>query len=218
MRRAFGLGRLACLAAMREIAEGIHHWTAFHDRIRQLVSSYYIVPARTLIDPMVPDDGLDVFEALGPPEQILLTNRHHYRHSDRFAERFGCRVRASKPGLHEFEGTAREVEGYAFGDRLADQITAIEIDAICPDETALYIEVGDGAVALADGLVRAGESPLGFVPDLLIGDDPEAVKRGLRDAYTRLAEEREFEHVLLAHGEPIVGGGRQALLDSVREA
>jgi hypothetical protein len=200
---------------VQEIAAGIHHWSAFHEGIRLQVSSYYIAPARTLIDPMVPDEGLEVFEALGPPEQILLTNRHHYRHSDRFAQRFGCVVRASAPGLHEFEGTPREVQGFEFGERLAEQITAVEIDAICPDETALHIELGDGAVALADGLVRGGDRPLRFVSDALIGDDPEAVKRGLREAYARLAE-RDFEYVLLAHGEPIAGGGRQAVLDFVR--
>jgi hypothetical protein len=42
-------------------------------------------------------------------------------------------------------------------------------------------------------------------------DDPETTKHGLRAAYARLAEELAFEHLLLAHGEPFVGDGREAL-------
>lgn len=199
---------------MEEIAAGVHHWTASHERIRSRVSSYFVEPARTLIDPMVPEEGLEWFDDRTAPEQIVLTNRHHYRHSDRFTERFGCVVRCSEPGLHEFEGTARKVEGFAFGERLAPQITAIEIGAICPDETALYIELGDGAVALADGLVRHCDGPLRSVPDALLGDDPDAVREGLRAAYAQLAQ-RNFDQVLLAHGSPVVTGGRAALLEFV---
>ena len=93
---------------MEEILPGIHHWTALHPRIGQRVSSYYVEPAGILIDPMAPEDGLGFFEELDlPPQQIVLTNRHHYRDSDRFREAFGCVVRASDPGLHKFEATGR---------------------------------------------------------------------------------------------------------------
>ncbi len=88
-----------------------------------------------LIDPLVPQEGLGWFQDR-LPQQIVLTNRHHYRQSDRFVEEFGCVVRCSRPGLHEFEG-GPDVEGFEFGEELAPGITAIEIGAICPDETAL---------------------------------------------------------------------------------
>jgi hypothetical protein len=42
-------------------------------------------------------------------------------------------------------------------------------------------------------------------------DAPEQTKEGLRAAYRALAEELDFEHLLLAHGEPFVGDGREAL-------
>ena len=78
-----------------------------------------------------------------------------------------------------------------------------EVGAICPDECALHIAAGPGALACADGVVRWREGdPLGFVPDGLIGDDPEAVKAGLRAAYARIADELEFDALLLAHGGP----------------
>jgi hypothetical protein len=197
---------------MQEIVPGIHHWRAFHERIKQPVSSYYVAPAAALIDPMLPDEGLDWFAAQDPrPQQILLSNRHHYRHSQRFAEEFGCPVRCSRPGLHEFED-GPEVEGFEFGDELAPGITAVEVGAICPDETAFHIAVAEGAVAFADGLIRPGGGPLGFVPDYLMGDDPDTVKRGLTESFRGLLE-RDFDHLLFAHGEPLVGGGKAALRD-----
>lgn len=70
----------------------------------------------------------------------------------------------------------------------------------------------------ADGLVRGGQygarGPLGFVPDSLM-DDPEVTKRGLLAAFERLLEELDFDHLLLAHGGPVIGDGRELLRDLV---
>ena len=41
-------------------------------------------------------------------------------------------------------------------------------------------------------------------------DDPERTRRGLREAYRRLAE-LESDQLLLTHGEPFVGNGRETL-------
>ena len=195
---------------MEEILPGVHHWTAFRDTIGARVHSYYVEPAGALIDPMEPEDGVEALGRLGErPRVVLLSNRHHYRHADRFAEAFGCTVLASEPGMHEFEGTDREVTAFAFGDEVAPGITAHEVGSICPDETALHIAHGGGAVAFADGLVRARDGSLAFVPDGLM-DDPEGTKRGLRDAFRRLLD-RDFDALLMAHGEPWVGGGKAAL-------
>ena len=66
---------------MEEIVPGIWHWTVLHPRIKIDVSSYYLPAERVLIDPMEPSDGLDWFAEHGPPTDVLLTNRHHYRSS-----------------------------------------------------------------------------------------------------------------------------------------
>lgn len=193
---------------MREIVPGIHHWTAIHPRIRQPVSSYFLEEAQMLIDPLVPREGLEWF-AHRPPRQVVLTNRHHYRQSDHFVEAFGCVVRCSEPGLHEFEGK-RHVEGFAFGEELAPAVAAVEVGAICPDETALHITIGDGLIAFADALVRPGGGAPTFVPDLLMGDDPEAVKAALVESLRNLLE-LPFDALLFAHGEPLVGGGKRSI-------
>jgi hypothetical protein len=196
---------------MEEIAPGIFHWTAFHDGIGMDVHSYYVPDAAALIDPMEPAEGLDWFAERVPPERILLTNRHHYRHSGRFTDRFGARVLCHKAGLHEFAG-GPAVKGFEFGSEVAPAITAHEVAWLCPEEAALHIAVGDGALSVADGVVEwPGRPGLAFVPDYLIGDNAEEVKNGLRAAYGRLAGELEFDTLLMAHGSPVAGGGREAL-------
>jgi len=192
---------------MREIGPGVYHWKARHPRIQVEVSSYYVEPAATLVDPLEPSEGIEWFESRTKPQWVVLTNRHHYRHSGRFAEAFGCPVLCNENGLHEFDD-GREVEGFAFGDEVAPGITAVEVGVLCPEETALQIEVGEGFMALADSLTNYEE--LGFVSDNLLGDDPEAIKSGLLDSFRRLLD-LDFDGLLLAHGNPIAPGGRGAL-------
>jgi hypothetical protein len=199
---------------VQEIAPGIFHWTAVHPGIRTRVSSYYVEPAGVLIDPMVPEDGLEVFEGHAAPQQALLTTRHHYRGCAEFVERFGATVACSAAGLHEFEGTGRQVEGFSGGDEPAPGVVVIATDAISPDDVTLHIAHGRGALAFGDGLVRPPGGSLGFVPDGLIGDDPETVKAALYDAYRGLLE-RDFDTLLFAHGEPLAGGGHSALKEFV---
>ena len=193
--------------AIEELIPGVHHWTQFHPNIRTQVHSHYVPGSRTLIDPLVPDEGIEWFDGPGVA-RVVLSNRHHLRHAERFAERFGCPILCNATGLHQFAG-GPDVEAYAVGDRLTDDVLALEMDAICPDDTALAIATGDGeALLFADAIINYGE--VGFVPDKLIGDDPEGVKRKVRERAAALCE-REPEHLLFAHGDPVIGGGAEAL-------
>jgi glyoxylase-like metal-dependent hydrolase (beta-lactamase superfamily II) len=193
---------------VEEIARGLWHWTAQHERIGSKVSSYYLDRERVLLDPIIPSAGLEWFDRRGRPEHALLTNRHHDRDAWRMREAFGCTVPCISNGAHELEGRG-PVEAFEFGDRLPGGVVVYEVDAICPDETALYIP-SHSALACADGVVReAPGGQLSFVPDYLM-DDPEQTKQGLRDAYGRLLE-LQFELLLLAHGDPVVAGGKDAL-------
>jgi hypothetical protein len=192
---------------MEEIAPGVYHWTAAHPKIKIEVSSYHLAESGTLIDPMLPPEGIAWFRAGREPERIVLTNRHHYRQSDRVRAEFGCPVLCHEAGLHEFD-PGPEVEGFRFGERLAPEITALEVGAICPEETALHVELGDGMLSLADSLIHYGD--LQYVPDSLLGDDPEQVRRDLHASLERLLGQH-FEALLFAHGDPILKGGRDAL-------
>jgi hypothetical protein len=189
-----------------------------HPRIHIEVSSYWFEEGAILIDPLVPADaGLQWFEhRSSPPSAILLSNRHHYRDSAHFQDVFGCPVYCNRAGLHEF--THHEpVTAFDPGDTLPGGVTAHEVGGLCPDETALYLPARR-ALVFADSVVRVAPQgqtgPLGFVPDTLM-DDPPGTRRHLLDAFARLLGELDFEHLLLAHGGPVIGDGRAQLQELV---
>jgi hypothetical protein len=192
---------------MEEVLPGVIHWTAEHPRIGIEVHSHWVPEAGALIDPLLPpDQGIDAFREQ-PPDRVVLSNRHHLRHSGPICEEVGCEIWCSKPGLHEFNGEV-DVRGFDFGDEVAPGIEALEVGAICPDETALLIKPGH-ALLIADGITHYSDE-LEFVSDRLLGDDPEEVKRGLRTSYSSLLD-RDFDSLLFAHGDPLIGAGKEAL-------
>ena len=79
---------------MKEILPGVFHWKTFHEGIQAYVHSYYInaTDPAVLIDPRVPRQGIEWFATHGAPRHVYLTNRHHYRHSDLFAGRYGAHL------------------------------------------------------------------------------------------------------------------------------
>jgi glyoxylase-like metal-dependent hydrolase (beta-lactamase superfamily II) len=191
---------------MQEVLPGVFHWTAVHPKIGIEVGCHYVNGSGTAIDPLLPEEGIEWFEGRDP-RRVVLSNRHHLRNGEQIAERFDCPILCHEAGLHEFED-GPDVQGFAFGDRLADDITALPMDAICPEDTALRIDAGDGALLFADTLIHYGE--IGFVPDNLIGEDPEEIKRAALQRASALLDE-PFDHLLFAHGTPLIGGGKGAL-------
>ena len=192
---------------MQEIASGIWHWTAPHPKIGADVSSYFLPDLELLLDPLTPPEVIERLEEIGPPRYILLTNRHHYRSCPELVERFGCTVRLPRVGLYEFDDND-PVLPYDFGQELLDgAVHAHEVGGISADESALFIPSAK-ALAVADGVISY--DGLQFVPDEHF-DDPENDQRALKEAYSRLASELDFDVLLPAHGEPIASGAREQL-------
>lgn len=192
---------------MEEPLPGVFHWLARHPNHGMLVGCHYSAESGTAFDPLLPEEGIDWFDQ-HPVERIVLSTRHHLRHSDMLAKQFGCPILCHESGLHEFEG-GPDVKGFAFGDRLASDVVALEMDSISPDDTVLRIDAGGGALLFADSVIN--HDGLGFVPDHLIGDDPEGVKARVRERCRALLDER-FEVLLFAHGRgPVTSGAREAL-------
>ena len=206
------------VCAVQEVLPDTFHWPAMHPRIHMEVSSYWLEDGGILIDPLVPADvGLEWFERrVTPPAEVLLSNRHHYRDSARFQDIYGCPVYCNRAGLHEFTHGER-VSAFDPGDLLPGGVVAHEVGGLCADETALHLP-SRRAVIFADGVVRGGPQgqtgQLGFVPDALM-DDPPGTKRRLLDAFSRLLGELDFDHLLLAHGGPVIGDGRAQLQELV---
>ena len=191
---------------MQELLAGLFHWQPTHRKIGLPVGCHYVAASGTVIDPLLPEQGLAWFEE-HPPQRIVLSTRHHLRDAEQIAERFDCPILAHEDGLHEFED-GPEVEGFAFGAEIADDVSALTMDAISPDDTVLRIGVAEGALLFADSVINHGG--IGFVPDNLIGDDPDAVKRKILERSADLLDE-DFDHLLFAHGDPVIGGGKEAL-------
>jgi hypothetical protein len=194
---------------MHEVLPGVLHWTTHHEGIGTQVHSHFAVEAAALIDPRVPEGGVEEVARYGRPDRILLSNRHHLRHSERFASEFGCPIRCHEAGMHEF-GDGPDVQPFRFGDEVAPGITALRMGALTPEDTVFRLGAGPGALLFADGLVRGRDGTLAFVPDSLMGDDPEAVKDGLRASLRGLLDE-DFDALLFAHGDPMASGGHEAL-------
>jgi hypothetical protein len=195
---------------MHEVLPGVLHWTTHHEGIGAQVHSHFAVESAALIDPRVPSGGVEEVAQYGRPDRILLSNRHHLRHSECFADAFGCPIRCHEAGLWEFDDGGPRVEPFRFGDEVAPGITALEMGALTPEDTVFRLSAGPGALLFADGLTRDDDGALAFVADSLMGDDPEGVKRGLRESLRRLLDE-DFDALLFAHGEPMPSGGRAAL-------
>jgi hypothetical protein len=193
------------------MAEAIHlpgvlHWTARHPSAGLESGSHYLVEEGILIDPIAPPEGLEWFDGREIAE-ILLTNRHHTRSAFDVQDRMAVTIRAPRAGMHELP--ADRVQPYDFGDELRAGIRPHAISETWPDETALEIP-SHRAVAIADGVTNY--DGLGFFADSLLGDDAEAEKQRLREGFARLAADVDFDHLLLAHGRPILGDGRERLM------
>jgi hypothetical protein len=200
---------------MIEIAPGLWFWPTVHPVHGIRISSYYCEDTGVLVDPRVPAEGLDWFRPRRAPSVAMLTNRHHYRDCGIFAEEFGTRVLCNRLGAMEFTD-GQTVEFFDAGDDLPGDVRSLEVGAICPDETALHLR-GHRAMAVADGVVRfPHDGPLGFVPDTFMFDPPRT-RAGLAAAYLRIAE-IDFDHLLLAHGDPVIGTGRAELRTFARAA
>jgi glyoxylase-like metal-dependent hydrolase (beta-lactamase superfamily II) len=187
---------------MRELTPGIWHWTAEHPNLGVDVSSYWIPDLKLLLDPIaVPEEVDDV-------DCILLSCRHHVRDSIEAAERFGATIQAPRSGMHEFGGDT-PIQPYNFGDGLVGgEVTTHEVGGLSPDEAALHIP-SKRALSIADGAIRYGDE-LHFVPDQYM-DDPERDKDDLRRGFGELADQLDFDVLLVAHGTPYASGGRDAL-------
>jgi hypothetical protein len=198
---------------MDEILPGLYHWTAQHPNLGRPVSSHYLAEGRVALDPMVPTEGLEAFDGMGV-EHVVLSCRHHARHHDRFVEAFDAVFHVPEAGVHEYEG--EDLEGYGVGDEPAPGVKAVANGPIAPDDTVLLLDVEGGALLFADSLVNKGGDQLAYVPDGLLGDDPDQVRADITDRLRELCDQR-FEHLLFAHGDPVVGGGHEALERFVAE-
>jgi hypothetical protein len=200
---------------MDQVQPGIYHWIGHDAEVRAPVHSHYVEAAGALIDPTVPEEGIAAFEAFEVrPQQVLLTNRRHRRHADRFRETFGCLVRVGRKAL--LDGEEIDAEPFEDRDEVAWGITAVVVGHLLPEETLFHVAHGEGAAIFGDTLVHPDGSPIALPPDDLLGNHPDRLRKRYKEAFRGLLI-RDFDVLLLAHGAPVANGGKAALRKLVEE-
>ena len=196
---------------MREIAPGLHHWTAPHPHWEpdpepespgdwpQEVGSvlFQASGAAVFIDPLVPDDLWPALEELvaGRPVVVLTTMRFHGRSRDAVIERFGgAKVRHDAP--------------------MPAGVEALPFPRF--DETMYWLP-GPRALVPGDRLIGDGSGGVRVCPESWLGYIKPSVDVGaLRVALASLLA-LPVEHVLLSHGAPVVGGGAAAVARALKD-
>lgn len=194
---------------MQEVLPGVHHWSVEHPDTGGQAHGHFHEPSGTVFDPLIPEEGLEWFDGRGV-SRVVLSCRHHTREADEIARHFDCPILAHEAGVDDLGDLDSEVKTFATGEQLAEGIRVVEMNAISPDDAAIHIDAGDGAILFADSIVNKGSGPT-FVSDSLLGDDPEQIKTKIRDRAAALLDSEDFEALLFAHGNPITENGAAAL-------
>ena len=192
---------------MREIVPGILTWPWYSARFGYDFNGFLVRRAdgNLVIDPVEPtDDDLAAITREGVA-RILLTNRNHYRAAARLRDATGARV-----AVHPADAAFVRDKGVIVDDELAHfervgPFVVIPAAGKSPGEIALHwadkriLVVGDACVGTPPG-------GLSLLPPTVI-DAPDDLRRSLR----RIADELDFDTLLVADGESLVHGGRAAL-------
>jgi len=195
---------------MNEIVKGVYIWSVFSEEKKLNFNGYFIPTQHPLfgnvvIDPpLVSDLDLAQMETLGLVQQILITNRNHIRWSCELREKFNAEIRMNSADAQSEDMISDH--NFGDGDMLAGFLKAVVIpDNKSPGETALYWE----------------EKKILFLGDALIGKPPGDVSLLPPEKYADIEKARagiqvldalNFDSVLMGDGEPILTGGKKAIV------
>jgi hypothetical protein len=202
------------VSALRELRPGLWRWTARHpdagadpqpgtpaDWGPDVGSAAYAArDALVLVDPLVPADRSDLAQALDElvrshshPVVILTTLQFHRRSRDELAARYSASTSRAKKALPEGVETI-QIRGA--GETM---VWVPEHGALIPGDRLLGGDSG--------GLRLCPQSWLRYLPSKM-------TQAQLRKALRPLLE-LPVEMVLVSHGEPVVSGGREALVQAL---
>ena len=195
---------------MDEILKDVYTWSVFSEEKKLNFNGYFIHTQHPLfgnvvIDPpSVSDLDLVQMETLGFVQQILITNRNHIRWSRELRRKFDAEIRMNSADAQSEDMISEH--NFGDGDMLAGFLKAVVIpDNKSPGETALYWE----------------EKKILFLGDALIGKPPGEVSLLPPEKYADIEKARagikvldplNFNSVLMGDGEPILTGGKKAIV------
>jgi hypothetical protein len=207
---------------VQEVETGLWRWTALHPDWTSdqdwgpEVGCVYAetADAVVLFDPLVPPGDEDRFwqaldrdvERVGQPVHALLTVHWHHRSANAVRERYGAEIWAHESVLHDEPREIEPTRTFAFGETLPGGVVAH--DAVCFLEAVFWLPAYR-ALVFGD-IVSSPAGSLTLCPESWLGEGAGHVE--LRAALWPLLE-LPVRHVLVSHGEPVLGDGHTALAD-----
>jgi hypothetical protein len=202
-----------------EVLPGVYRWETRHPDWTpqdaengqgwdEIVASYVVDTddGPVLIDPLVADDGwASLDRVLGDrTPHVLITIFWHTRSTPGVLERYpGATAWIHEPAADLIRERGAWGRSFLPGDHLPGGIEAIEVPRAY--EIA-YLLHDRRALVAGDVLLGAPDGARLFPPSWLRGDYA-AVRAALRRSLLPLP----VEHLLLTHGRPVLGGGREAI-------
>lgn len=216
------LRRAATLPArVIEIVPGIWRWTARHPEwhpgeFGAEVASFALTTGDDLllIDPLVPEGDDAVLEQLerlaqGRRTNSLITIGYHVRSAERLAERLGGRIY----GPHTCAKRLRD-ESLLFEDTSGPAgVTVYAIGSPRRGERPIWIP-SHSALAFGDALVT---NPQGELRIWVQDPVDDRIRSFYRERFAPTLDpllELPVKHVLVTHGDPVVGRGASALREA----
>jgi glyoxylase-like metal-dependent hydrolase (beta-lactamase superfamily II) len=196
---------------MNELLPGAWSWSIF-DEARQVDFNGHLLltgAAPVLVDPVPMSPEVEAaVERLGPPVEVLVTNRDHRRAAARARERWGARVLvpALDRPLMDLEADGALEDGALVA---GGALRVVHLpDQKSPGEVALYW-AARRLLVLGDALWGKPAGRLTMLPDAKYAD-PRAARAGLQ----RLAA-LDVEVLLVGDGAPILAGAGRVLRETL---
>lgn len=202
---------------MTEVAPGLRYWTAPHPQWNGSTEwpedvgcvYYEATDALALIDPLLPRGSEESFLSaldhdvarLGRPAAVLLTAPWHQRDAASIAERFGATVWA-----HRAAQAHLQFETHA--GALPDGIETFSPGGVWEGDVAFYIRPHRALVV--------AEFFMGVAGGLRVCPSPALQDRASFEASLQSLLHWQIDHVLVGHGEPVIGSGGEKINDALR--
>jgi hypothetical protein len=212
-----------------ELLPGLWRWTARHPEwhpgeFGKDVAAFAVKAGEDLllIDPLLPSEPDRVHELiesqLGGRLAILITIPYHVRSSEELWKRYRRDAETAIWGHPRLARRLEDDSGFVPMDPETDLpggVTAHAIGKPRRFELPLHLPSHD-ALAFGDAIAEVGDGDLRMWSNEPVDDHWRA---WYRDAFAPTLEpllDLDFEHVLVTHGEPVLGAGREGLREALR--
>lgn len=189
---------------LTQTAPGFYSWSFFNPEVKTGCSSHVFVHDQSLvlIDPNILPEGVEAdLKKIGTPVAILLTNGNHSRAALQLKKQLTVPIGAGANAVDEL---------HFIPEIIVDSL--VQLHGLKPvplhgggaGEFAFYSEKSK-TVVVGDALINPENSEFALLPEKYC-TDAKLLKASLAKLLTL-----DFDHLLMAHGSPILGSARAQL-------